>query len=150
MADIPALSVVSNDGISFIPAKSILGKTGGGNKPFLRVIINSAVDATGAGITYTVTDPCALYTAVLSDLTSNDTLYTLTDRSSGKIIAEYLTVATGTTIPIVSAWASAGVDSPATEAVSTAPIKCDTGFTLFVKTTADSSITVAFSYLELA
>lgn len=141
----------SSGGMAAIPASSIKSKSGAGNKPLLTYITNAAQNATGAGITYTVTGKCLLVACALLNLTTTDTIYTLTDRSSGKIMAETTTpTIAGTSIAIVNSSFAVSASNLVSTAQLPVPIEFETGFTLFVKTTTDTDITVDFSYLELS
>jgi len=138
-------------GIPALSASAIKSKTGSGNKPLLKYVTNVSVNTTGAGVTYTVTDKCFLLGASLVNLTTLDTIFTLTDRSSGKILSEQLTPVAGTNLAILNTfWSVTSNTNVASDSALPTPILCETGFTLFVKTTADNSINVDFTYLELA
>lgn len=144
MAD-KTLSSVVGGAVSAIPAAQIKNKS---NALMVTQIINSGVNATGAGITYTVTGRCLLIFLSVTNITTNDTIYTLT--CDGGIKDQATSVVSGTSItPINSGLSVASSFNPAAPNIGGA-ILCESGFSFFVKTTADNSITVSFNYLELS
>lgn len=132
------------DLVSAIPAKKIKPKV---NQPLVTKQAYTGVNATGAGIAYTVAGPCILVFAALSDLTVSDTTYTLT--CDGGVVAQSTTGIASISLAIVNTGVSSTSDQSGASSAVNIPISCETGFTLFVKTTGDSNINVSFSYLEL-
>jgi len=138
------LSSLVGGGLPAIQAVEIKNKS---NALMVTQVVNSAVDATGAGVTYTVTGRCLLIFLSVTNMTTNDTIYTLT--CDGGIKEQSTSVVAGTTItPINSGLSVTSSFNPASSNIGGA-ILCETGFSFFVKTTADTSITVSFNYLEL-
>jgi hypothetical protein len=138
------LSSLVGGGLSAIQAVDIKNKT---SAALVTQVSNSAVNATGVGVTYTVTGRCVLLFAALTGLTTSDTIYTLT--CDGGIKSQVSTPVAGTSIPIINVAFSVSATASASEVNLGAGILCESGFTLFVKTTSSTSINVAFNYLEL-
>lgn len=142
------LSSLVGGGLPAIQASEIKSKT---NAPLVTLVQNSGVDATGAGVTYTVTTRCLLYVITVANATNDDTTFRLTDTLSGNVLTEK-TSATGSTtsLGIVNAlYSLSATTSPGDPAGISAPILCESGFEFYVKTIADNSIVVYLTYLEL-
>ena len=134
-------AVLGGGGGLGLPASQIKSKTTDGP---LNTQLGATVNASGAGVTVTVTGKVLLLGARVSQTTSNDTMWSLT--CDGVVVSRQLTAFGGSTDNYLLS-----NDTSLAVPTHSAPdgILCETGFELFMQTSADTSISYTLIYTEL-